>query len=92
MIDGFKIDLWTIWGFFSQFLFFMSFVVQWYKSEKRKESYLPLEFWTIRIVATLMLTVYVLVRRDIVLLTSYILQMIMYARNIYLYKSKENNS
>lgn len=89
MIDGFKIDLWTIWGFFAQFLFFMSFVVQWYKSEKKKESYLPLEFWTIRIVATLMLTVYVLVRRDIVLLTSYILQMVMYARNIYLYKSKE---
>jgi lipid-A-disaccharide synthase-like uncharacterized protein len=88
MLFGFKIDLWTVWGFFAQFLFFMSFVVQWYKSEKKQTSYLPLEFWVIRITATVLLTVYVLIRKDLVLLISYILQMFMYARNIYLYKKK----
>ena len=88
MISGFKLDGWTIWGLASQFLFFMSFAVQWYKSEKKGESFLPTEFWILRIVGSLMLLLYVFVRRDIVLLLSLILQIAMYTRNIYLIATK----
>lgn len=89
MFTEFKLDGWTIWGFISQFLFFFSFVVQWYKSETKGESYLPLEFWTLRIIGSLMLLVYVFVRKDIVLFLSLILQMVMYTRNIYLILVKQ---
>lgn len=82
----FKIDLWTLWGLTAQFLFFLSFVVQWYKSEKAKVSFIPVEFWIMRMVATVMLVVYVYQRRDIVFLLSSILQMIIYSRNIWLIK------
>ena len=90
-IFGFKIDLWTVWGLISQGVFFISFVVQWYKSEKKGESYLPLEFWSLRIIGSLMLLIYVFIRRDLVVLLSLVLQIIMYSRNIRLIILKEKN-
>lgn len=91
IILGFQIDLWTIWGFVAQFLFFGSFVVQWWKSEKAKKSYIPIEFWIIRLAASLMLVVYVYVRRDLVFMVSLVLQMAIYIRNIYLIKNEQKN-
>lgn len=91
MLDlfGFRIDLWTLWGFIAQSLFFGSFVVQWWKSEKVKKSYIPIEFWVLRLVASLMLVVYVFVRKDLVFMVSLILQMAIYVRNIYLIKNEK---
>jgi lipid-A-disaccharide synthase-like uncharacterized protein len=87
-IYGFRVDFWTIWGFFAQFVFFLSFAVQWYKSEKLKQSHLPLEFWQLRILGSLMLIIYVLERRDIVFLTALVLQIVIYIRNIHLMKER----
>lgn len=80
----FVVDFWTIWGFAAQFLFMMSFVVQWYKSEKLKQSYLPIEFWNLRLVASVMLLVYVFKRQDLVFFVGVIFQVIIYIRNIIL--------
>ena len=88
-IYGFKIDFWTLWGLFAQFLFFFSFVVQWYHSEKKKESHLPVEFWYFRILASVLSIFYVIVRRDVVFLISLILQLGIYFRNIYLIRKGE---
>ena len=85
----FVVDIWTLWGFIAQFLFFFSFVVQWYKSEKKKESYLPIEFWYLRLIASLMLFVYVFQRRDLVFFISVLLQMILYMRNINIMKKND---
>jgi len=87
---GFKIDFWTAWGFIGQFFFLMSFVVQWYHSEKRKMSYLPANFWYIRIFASIWLIVYVIVRKDIVFLAALVLQMGIYLRNIHLIRKTAN--
>jgi lipid-A-disaccharide synthase-like uncharacterized protein len=81
---GYRIDFWTFWGFSAQFLFLLSFIVQWYKSEKLGRSYLPEDFWWIRLLASLMLLIYVLQRKDIVFLVAVLLQIIIYYRNIYL--------
>lgn len=86
---GFDIDLWTLWGLMAQGVFFLSFVYQWYISEKEKKSIIPLGFWVLRIVASLMLIVYVVIRRDIVFLISLILQIAIYLRNISLIKNEE---
>ena len=87
-IYGFKIDFWTLWGFLGQFFFLLSFVVQWYRSEKKKESYLPIDFWYLRIFASLLLIVYVIARKDIVFLIALVLQMGIYLRNIQLIRIK----
>lgn len=83
-IYGFKVDFWTMWGFFGQFFFLLSFVVQWYHSEKKKISHLPPDFWYLRIFASFWLIVYVIVRKDLVFLAALVLQLIIYFRNIYL--------
>jgi len=91
-IYGFKIDFWTLWGFFGQMFFLASFVVQWYHSEKKKMSYLPIDFWYLRIFASLWLIVYVIVRKDAVFLIALALQMGIYLRNIYLiHKTAQHN-
>jgi len=92
MLNDFSINWWTAWGFLAQAIFFGSFVVQWYKSEKQKSSVLPIEFWYMRMAASLMLVVYVWVRKDIVFLISLFLQMLIYTRNISLYKKNGKNS
>lgn len=86
---GFVIDFWTLWGLVAQGLFFLSFIVQWYKSERIQTSHLPLEFWYLRLLASVMLFAYVLVRRDLVFLTATILQSVIYIRNISLMKKNE---
>ena len=88
-IFNFKIDLWTVWGLAAQGLFFLSFVVQWYKSERIKKSFIPMEFWVMRMVATAMMLFYVYQRKDVVFLLSSFLQMIIYSRNIWLIKNTD---
>lgn len=85
-IIGFRIDFWTVWGFIAQFVFFSSFLVQWYKSEKKKKSHLPIEFWYLRLLGSLMLFIYVFERRDLVFFVAIFLQVIIYLRNISLIK------
>jgi len=87
-IIGFKVDLWTVWGLVAQGVFFLSFVVQWIVSEKEKKSIIPIQFWILRIVASLLLIVYVVVRRDFVFFVSLILQIVIYLRNISLIKNE----
>lgn len=87
-IFNFNIDLWTIWGFFAQFVFFLSFVLQWVVSEREKKSIIPMSFWILRIVASFMLLLYVLYRKDIVFLISLVLQIAIYVRNIHLQSNK----
>jgi lipid-A-disaccharide synthase-like uncharacterized protein len=86
-VFGFKFDFWTLWGFVARFFFLLSFVVQWYHSEKKKVSHLPADFWYIRIFASAWLIVYVIVRRDIVFLMATLLQVLICARNIYLIRN-----
>lgn len=92
MVLGFKIDFWTVWGLVAQGLFFLSFIVQWYKSEKKQESHLPVEFWYLRLFASVMLFSYVLIRRDLVFFVATILQSLIYMRNISLMKKNETTS
>ena len=92
IVLGFKIDFWTVWGLAAQGLFFLSFIVQWYKSEKKQESHLPVEFWYLRLVASVMLFSYVLIRRDLVFFVATILQSLIYVRNISLMKKNETAS
>ena len=85
---GYKIDFWTVWGLLAQGVFFSSFVVQWWKSERKKKSHLPAEFWYLRLLGAMMLFVYVVERRDLVFLLATVLQSLIYIRNIALMRNK----
>lgn len=86
-----KLDIWVAFGFFAQFIFFLRFVVQWYASEKHKKSVIPMSFWYLSIAGSVLICIYAIVRRDIVFITSTVLSLGIYVRNIMLRK-KERGS
>jgi lipid-A-disaccharide synthase-like uncharacterized protein len=66
----------------------LRYLYQWYRSEQAGESILPLGFWTISAVASIMVVGYALQKPDPVLLLSQSMGLLVYLRNIALhYKS-----
>lgn len=57
-----------LWGTIGQTIYKMRFVYQWYYSYKFNESLLPVNFWWIALVGSLMIIVYGIYRQDIVLI------------------------
>jgi lipid-A-disaccharide synthase-like uncharacterized protein len=76
-------DLFIILGSIGQLLLNFRYLFQWYHSEKANESILPLGFWVISAVASVLVVVYGIYRNDPVLLVAQGLGLIAYLRNIY---------
>ncbi len=81
-----KLDAWTLFGFAAQFVFFLRFVIQWLASEREKKSVVPIGFWYLSIVGSIMILIYALQRKDIVFIAGQFLALFIYARNIILRK------
>lgn len=79
-----------ILGIVSQILFTLRFVYQWLYSESKKESLLPLGFWLLSLVGSLLIFIYAIFRRDPVLFVGHLSGLIIYSRNIYLVKRYGN--
>jgi len=77
-------DIFILTGMIGQLLLNFRYFYQWYFSERAHESLLPLGFWIISVVASIMVVVYALYRDDIVLLVAQSGGLIAYSRNIYL--------
>ena len=74
-----------IWGITGQVVFTFRFVLQWLYSEKRQQSVLPIQFWLVSIVGSLMVLTYAIVRRDPVLLLGQAFGFVVYFRNTLLW-------
>ncbi len=79
-----------IWGSVGQVIFTFRFIYQWVYSEKEKESVLPLGFWIISTIGSLMIFAYSIFRLDPVLFLAHILGLFMYLRNILIYFGKRS--
>ena len=88
-IKDLNIDIWLIVGFAGHFVFFMRFVVQWWYSEKVKQSIIPIHFWYLSIIGALIIFVYAVVRKDPVFFVGQLLAILIYVRNLYLIKKKD---
>ncbi len=80
------IDPWILFGFLAQFVFFLRFVIQWVVLEKEKKSIIPIAFWYLSIIGSLMILVYSIKRADPVFITASIFNTMIYLRNIVLIK------
>jgi lipid-A-disaccharide synthase-like uncharacterized protein len=76
-------DHFIIIGSIGQLLLNFRYLYQWYHSEKVNESILPLGFWVISAVASVMVVIYGIYRHDPVLLVAQGLGLFAYLRNIY---------
>jgi lipid-A-disaccharide synthase-like uncharacterized protein len=86
-------DVFVLIGIIGQLLLNFRYFYQWYFSERAHESLLPLGFWVISALASIMVVVYSFYRDDIVLLVAQSAGLIAYGRNIYLHfkSGKPNN-
>ncbi|MFT5699343.1 MAG: lipid-A-disaccharide synthase-like uncharacterized protein [Desulforhopalus sp.] len=73
-----------IWGITGQIVFTFRFIYQWFYSEKRKQSILPMGFWIISLTGSLMVLSYAIVRKDPVLFIGQLFGLVVYGRNIIL--------
>ena len=76
--------MWLAIGFVAQGLFASRFFVQWIASEKAKSSVVPVSFWYLSLVGSLMLLGYAIHRRDPVFILGQSTGLLIYVRNLYL--------
>jgi len=77
--------LWVLFGLVAQATFAGRFIVQWIASELRGKSHIPLAFWYLSIVGSVMLLTYaVLWKHDVVLTLGQGSGIIVYVRNLML--------
>ena len=77
-------------GFAGQGLFASRFIVQWFLSERRGESFIPVIFWYLSIVGGIGLLTYAIFRKDPVIITGQLFGIFIYSRNLYLvYKKRK---
>jgi lipid-A-disaccharide synthase-like uncharacterized protein len=74
----------ALFGFAAQAVFMMRFVVQWFVSEQRGRSHVPVAFWWLSLLGGLMLFVYATIREDVVFMAGQLLGVAIYVRNLML--------
>jgi lipid-A-disaccharide synthase-like uncharacterized protein len=80
---------WEVVGFTGLLVFSSRFIVQWIASERRRESVIPVAFWYLSIVGSLLLLSYALSKRDPVFILGYLFNGLIYGRNLYFIHSKK---
>lgn len=80
--------IWVMVGFLGQAMFSARFIIQWFVSEKAKESIVPIAFWYFSILGGITLLTYAIWRRDPVIICGQAGGLIIYARNLWLIHSK----
>jgi len=81
---GFELDMWVFIGFLGQLIFFGRFVVQWWVSEKKGKSIVPISFWYISIIGGIVIIVYAIRQRDPVFIFGQTAALLIYFRNLFL--------
>lgn len=74
----------VLFGFAGQFVFFLRFVVQWFASERRGRSHIPIAFWYLSLVGGGMTFVYAVLKPDLVFMIAQGLGLLIYSRNLML--------
>lgn len=74
-----------VWGLTGQFVFTFRFIVQWFYTEKVKESVLPIGFWIFSIIGSVMVLSYAVIRKDPVLFVGQLFGFVVYFRNTLLW-------
>jgi lipid-A-disaccharide synthase-like uncharacterized protein len=79
---------WIVVGLAGQLAFFSRFLVQWLASERAGQSYIPMSFWYLSLVGSLILLVYAVHRKEPIFLLGYLPNSVVYIRNIMLIKKR----
>lgn len=82
--------VWTTIGFVGQFTFGGRFILQWLVSEYKKKSHVPIAFWYLSLVGSIILLVYSIHRVEPIFILGFSLNALIYIRNLHLiYKHRQ---
>ena len=79
-----QMNLWVAFGFVGQAVFFSRFMVQWIASERAGKSIIPIHFWILSIVGSLILFVFAIHEKELVWILGYSVNSVVYIRNMML--------
>jgi lipid-A-disaccharide synthase-like uncharacterized protein len=88
-MDWSDTHFWLAFGLLGNAAFFARFLVQWVASERARRSYVPLAFWHLSIVGSVILLIYALHRRDPIFTLAYLPNGVVYVRNLMLIRRDE---
>jgi len=77
-------------GIVAQLVFIFRFIYQWFTSEKKKTSHLPMGFWAISLTGSTLILTYAIFRVDKVLFLAHSVGMFVYMRNMYLMRKQRH--
>jgi lipid-A-disaccharide synthase-like uncharacterized protein len=84
--------IWICIGFLGQALFSMRFLVQWWASERRRRSIVPIAFWYFSIAGGATLLAYAIYRDDPVFILGQLAGLFVYGRNLHLIAYEKQHS
>jgi len=79
-------------GIVAQLVFIFRFIYQWFTSEKKKTSHLPMGFWAISLTGSMLILTYAIFRVDKVLFIAHSIGMFVYMRNMYLMRKNRHEA
>lgn len=87
-----EITFWTIFGLIANALFASRFIVQWYVSERLKQSVIPVQFWYLSIAGSVMMLIYAIYIGKVPLILGFLFPTIIYIRNLMLIRHGRRKS
>lgn len=82
--------VWLGIGFFGQSLFFSRWLLQWFVSEKKAESQIPVSFWYMSLAGSVIVLAYAVHKIDPVFIAGQSVGTVVYIRNLILiHRTKE---
>lgn len=76
--------VWLGIGFFGQSLFFSRWLLQWFVSEKKAESQIPVSFWYMSLAGSVIVLAYAMHKIDPVFIAGQSVGTVVYIRNLIL--------
>ena len=77
-------NLWKVIGYVGNLTFFSRFMIQWIASERAGKSIIPVQFWILSIIGSLILAVYAFHTGDLVVIFAFAPNSVVYIRNLML--------
>jgi lipid-A-disaccharide synthase-like uncharacterized protein len=86
---GIQWSIWKVIGWMGNATFSSRFIVQWYATEKSKKVVIPVAFWWLSLIGSLLLLVYSLEQRNSVYIYAFLFPWIPYTRNLIIHYRHE---
>ncbi len=91
MMDWSDNSVWLAFGLLGNVAFGSRFLLQWVASERRGESFVPVAFWYLSIVGSLILLIYAIHLENVVFTLAYLPNAFVYYRNLALIRKKSRS-